>query len=75
MRDDLRPLQGLVQIYVLQEQMDGALEVLRNELKRNPNSSQVKLLLGDTAATAGQYDLAIEQYLQVAGGKSRFRRY
>jgi tetratricopeptide (TPR) repeat protein len=64
MHDDLRPLQGLIQTYVLQEQTDAALEILSGELKRNPRP-QLKLLLGDTAATAGKYDLAIEQYSQV----------
>lgn len=64
MSNDLRPLQGLVQTYVLETQTDAALELLHNELKKNPNASQVKVLLGDTAFTARKYDLAIEEYQQ-----------
>jgi tetratricopeptide (TPR) repeat protein len=65
MADDLRPLQGLVQTYVLQTQADAAVQVLTAELKRRPNAPELKLLLGDTATSFGRYDLAIEQYQQV----------
>ena len=69
---DIRPLEGLIQVYLAQKESDKALALLEQELKQNPNSRAVRLLLASTAAGAGKSDLAMQQYqwLQANDSKS-----
>jgi tetratricopeptide (TPR) repeat protein len=52
----------------LQGQNQGAraIQLLQDELKNNPNSPALRQLLGRAAAAAGKYDIAIEQFTQLA---------
>jgi len=59
---DLRAVEGLIQIYGQQKQLDKGLKLLDEELKKNPDSRPVHLLLAATATQAGKLDLAIQQY-------------
>ena len=59
---DLRPVEGLIQLYAEQRQVEKSLRLLEGELKLAPESRLVHLLLAATAARAGQLDLAIEHY-------------
>jgi tetratricopeptide (TPR) repeat protein len=59
---DLRPLEGLIQLYEGQKQVEKSLKLLEGELKLAPDSKPVHLLLAATAARAGKLDMAIEQY-------------
>jgi putative PEP-CTERM system TPR-repeat lipoprotein len=59
---DLRPLEGLIQLYAEQRQVEKSLKLLDEELKQAPDSRPIHLLLAATAARAGKLDLAIEQY-------------
>jgi tetratricopeptide (TPR) repeat protein len=59
---DLRPLEGLIQLYVEQRQTDRALKLLDQELKQAPDSTSVHLLLASTALRAGNLGLATNEY-------------
>ena len=59
---DLRPLEGLIQLYAEQQQTDRALKMLDQELKQAPDSPSLHLLLAATAVRAGKLDLATTQY-------------
>lgn len=59
---DLRPLEGLVQLYIDQEQTDRALALLAEEIRHTPDSMPVHALFASTAARGGKLDLATEQY-------------
>jgi tetratricopeptide (TPR) repeat protein len=61
-QQDLRPLEGLVQLYTEQRQADRGLKLIDNELKQSPDSTPLHLLLASTAIKAGKLDLAAEQY-------------
>jgi tetratricopeptide (TPR) repeat protein len=59
---DLRPLEGLIQLYGEQQQVEKSLKLLEAELKQAPNSRPVRLLLAATTARIGKLDLAVQQY-------------
>ena len=59
---DLRPLQGLLQLCVLEHHPEKAQALLEDDLKQEPNSSPVRLLLASVATGEGKFDLASEQY-------------
>src|SRR5262249_8810379 len=59
---DLRPLEGLIQVYSEQRQVEKSLKLLEGELKVAPDSRPAHLLLAATAARAGKLDLAVQQY-------------
>ncbi len=59
---DLRPLEGLLQVYVLERHPEKALTFLGNELKQEPDSRPVHLLLASVATQEGKFDLASQQY-------------
>jgi tetratricopeptide (TPR) repeat protein len=59
---DLRPLEGLIQFYAAQRQLEKAQRLLDEELKLAPESSAVHLLMAATALSAGKLDLAAQQY-------------
>ncbi len=59
---DLRPLQGLLQLSVLEHHPEKAQALLEQDLKQEPDSSPVRLLLASVATEEGKFDLASEQY-------------
>jgi tetratricopeptide (TPR) repeat protein len=61
-QNDLRPLEGLIQIYAQERQPDKAMKLLEEEVKQAPQSQPARLLLASTAVRAGKLDLAIQQY-------------
>lgn len=64
-KGDVRSLEGLVEVYRGQKQLDRAVVLLRQDLEKGPHYDQVRLLLARVAAEAGSYDLAVEQYRQL----------
>jgi tetratricopeptide (TPR) repeat protein len=61
---DLRPIEGLLTAQVEQQQFDSALGLIRAELAKAPESTQLRRLLAQTALRAGNKELAIEQFKQ-----------
>jgi tetratricopeptide (TPR) repeat protein len=59
---DLRPLEGLIQLYMEQRQPDKAMKLADEELKLSPDSQAVHLLMAGTALGAGKLELAVQQY-------------
>jgi tetratricopeptide (TPR) repeat protein len=59
---DLRPLEGLIQLYGAEQHMEKSLKLLDDELKKSPDSRPLHLLLAAADARAGKLDLAIQQY-------------
>ncbi|MGA2434875.1 MAG: tetratricopeptide repeat protein, partial [Bryobacteraceae bacterium] len=59
---DLRGLMGLVEIYTVQRQFDKAIQLLQQELAKNPGRNELRKALGAIAFSAGKYDLAIQQF-------------
>ena len=59
---DLRPLQGLLQACVLEGHPEKAQALLEEDLKKEPDSRPVRLLLASVATGERKFDLASEQY-------------
>jgi len=59
---DPRAVAGLAMSYSSQKQYGKALEVLNEGLKKSPNSGLLVSERANTAALAGQYDLAISEF-------------
>jgi tetratricopeptide (TPR) repeat protein len=59
---DLRPLRGLIQLCVLERRPEQAQTLLEDELKHEPDSRPVRLLLASVATDEGKLDLAARQY-------------
>jgi predicted Zn-dependent protease len=57
-KGDIRPLKGLVVVYLAQQQPKKALALAREEAARS-NDPQVRILLASTAAQTGDFDLAL----------------
>jgi tetratricopeptide (TPR) repeat protein len=62
---DARPLAGLVDTYLLNNQYDTAIAFL-NQQKGKSDSAQIDALLADCALRAHKLDLAVEQYSKLA---------
>jgi tetratricopeptide (TPR) repeat protein len=60
--DDIRAVEGLVNTYFSESQFDKALQLLKEDLKKSPDSTAIRGLLANAAVSAGRYDLALEQY-------------
>ncbi len=60
--EDIRPLQGLVQLYLKQEHPAKADELLAQELNQASNPPEVRLLAASIAMQEGKRGLAIEHY-------------
>jgi tetratricopeptide (TPR) repeat protein len=59
---DLRPLEGLIQLYIVEQQPDKALLLLQRELEQSPDSRTIHLLLASLATRTGKLDVATQQY-------------
>ena len=65
-KPDVRVLEGMVEVYRAQNQLQKAVALLESDLKQSPHSSDVRALLAATAAQAGQNELAVQEYEQLA---------
>jgi tetratricopeptide (TPR) repeat protein len=73
---DLRALNGLVEVRMVQGQFDGALRLLDQELQVAPNSTGVRQLLAEVAHRAGRFDVEIAQYQHlIAANPDSFKFY
>jgi tetratricopeptide (TPR) repeat protein len=63
---DVRPLSGLTQTLAAEGQLDKAVALLAEEVKKSPNNNQLHYLYASTAALAGRYDTAIEEFQRLA---------
>lgn len=59
---DFRPLEGLVDTQIAQNQLGDALRLLDAEVKKSPETIRLRLILASTASRAGQPRLAAQQY-------------
>jgi tetratricopeptide (TPR) repeat protein len=59
---DPRSMDGLVQAYTAEKDPAKAMQFLRAELQKSPNSVPAHVLLAITAARSSDWDTAIEQY-------------
>lgn len=57
---------GLAQAYAGQKEPAKAIQALQDELKRIPGSVGLRQVLAQVAMASGKYDIAIEQYKQLA---------
>ncbi|HBY59517.1 MAG TPA: hypothetical protein DEH78_06815 [Solibacterales bacterium] len=64
--NDLRALRGLVEAYIAQNQSARAMSLLQEEVRRNPQSNNLRTVLASTAARVGNLDLAIAEYEKLA---------
>lgn len=60
--NDMRPLSGLTQTLAAEGQLDKAVALLAEDLKKAPNNNQLRYLYAVTAAMAGRYDTAVEEF-------------
>jgi tetratricopeptide (TPR) repeat protein len=63
---DVRPLSGLTQTLAAEGQLDKAVALLAEEVKKSPKNNQVGYLYATTAAVAGRYDTAVEEFQKLA---------
>jgi len=59
---DLRPLEGLIELYGKEEQAEKGRKLLDDELKKAPDSPPVHLLVATADVRAGKLEDAIQQY-------------
>ena len=59
---DLRPLQGLLELFLVEHHPEKAQALLEDELKQQPDSRPVRLLLASVATQQRNFDLASQQY-------------
>jgi tetratricopeptide (TPR) repeat protein len=59
---DLRPLEGLLQVYSVERHLEKADKLVTDELKRQPDSPGVRRLAAGVATEEGKFDVAMEQY-------------
>lgn len=65
-------VRGMAELYASQKKYDKALEVLNDELKRNPAyATEVRQTIAETASRANMLDVAIQQYTQLLPATSR----
>jgi len=57
--DSLYCIVGVAEVYSAQKQFDKALDFLTAQLKKNPESRDIRLALANTAVLAGKYDVAV----------------
>jgi Flp pilus assembly protein TadD len=60
--NDVRPLSGLTQTLAAEGQLDKAVALLQEEVKKSPDNNQIHYLYGSTAALAGKYDIATREF-------------
>ncbi|MGA2267740.1 MAG: tetratricopeptide repeat protein [Bryobacteraceae bacterium] len=66
--DNVGALTGLAEVYMAQNRTDEAIKLLEAEAEKNPSRPSIRLALGNVAARAGQYDLALAQFQKALDG-------
>jgi len=62
---DARGLVGLMDTFAAEGRLDEAVQFLQGETAKNPKRNDLHMALGNVAARAGQFDLAISQFQTV----------
>jgi len=70
-QSDIRPLEGMVEARLMQQQFGEALQLIQNEAKKLPNSPAIQFAYANTAARAGKYDLALDIYQKLAASNPK----
>jgi tetratricopeptide (TPR) repeat protein len=70
-RSDTRPLEGLVEVYLGQNQIAPAVQLVKSELTQSPNSAVLHGLSARLAARSGDLNQAIVQYQWVISNDPR----
>ena len=70
-----RAISGLVQAEAAQNQLEKALQLLRQELDKSPGSESLRLLFADVEVALGKVDPAIEQYQRLLIMSPRSAQY
>jgi tetratricopeptide (TPR) repeat protein len=64
-RNDLRPIEGLVETFAFQNRFTEAYAALQDSLAGAPNSIRLRALLASTAARAGNLELATQEHRRI----------
>jgi tetratricopeptide (TPR) repeat protein len=59
---DPRPSTGLAEVYSARQQYDRAIALLQEDLRKSPDSVELRAFLAYVAGNAGRHDLAISEY-------------
>jgi tetratricopeptide (TPR) repeat protein len=65
-QNDLRPVEGMVESRLMQQQFEEAIKLVEAELKKRPESRSVQLAYARTAARAGKWDAALDTFRKLA---------
>jgi len=71
---NLRGLMGIVEVYLAQNKVDQAVEMLQAESARAPNRLELHYAAANTAARGGKFDIAIAEYQKVLDGMDKNSR-
>jgi tetratricopeptide (TPR) repeat protein len=69
--NDVRPLSGLTQTLAAEGELDKAVALLGEDVKKTPTNNQLRYLYAVTAAMAGRYDTAIEEFQQLVSANPK----
>jgi tetratricopeptide (TPR) repeat protein len=69
-----RGLLGLTEVYMAQGKADQAMAALQAEVAKAPSRLDLRVALADTAARTGRFDMAIQNYRQVADSMDKDAR-
>jgi len=62
-----RGLMGRLQVRMAAKDVEGAIRLLQDELAKDPSNALLYMAMGDIAARAGRFDLALAQYQETLG--------
>jgi tetratricopeptide (TPR) repeat protein len=65
-KGDLRAMAGLARALIAQNHPDAALSFLEAEVRKSPQSTQLRALLASTEMQVGKYDQALAEYQRLA---------
>lgn len=63
--DEIRAIQGLAETYAKEGQVPKAIDLLQKELAKHPERAEIRMMLGNLAFRAKNYDLAIQDYREL----------
>lgn len=66
---DWRPIEGMVESRLMQQQFDDAIKLVEAELKKRPESRAIQLAYASTAARSGKWDLALDTYRKLVAAE------
>ena len=68
---NIRGLQGMVEAYMAQGQVDQAIQLLEAESAKAPTRMDIRLDIGNVAVRAGRYDMAIAEFQKVLASSDK----